>query len=163
MRDVKGFGADEIRPARPPPREPAVPAAIASVEGSPAEFAEYAACVRSARTQASTVPSLTAVALAQLHRVVQPVAFTASVRFWNEGKRSGLAVVDVPDEHVAELGGLRQQQVHGRLNDVPFTSNVMPAGGGRLAMTVSKALLKAAGIAPGDGAEVRIERVGRDQ
>jgi hypothetical protein len=93
---------------------------------------------------------------------VEPVTFTATVRFWNEEQQSGLAVVDVPDEHVAALGGLRQQRVHGRINGAEFTSNVMPAGQGRLAMSVSKALQKASGIGIGDPAEVLIDRVGKD-
>jgi hypothetical protein len=93
---------------------------------------------------------------------MEPVAFTAPVRYWNEEQQSGLAVLDVPDEHVAALGGLRQQRVHGTVNDVDFTSNVMPAGGGRLAMSVSKALQRSAGIGLGDAAHVVISRVGKE-
>ena len=90
------------------------------------------------------------------------MTFTARVRYWNEEQQSGLAVLDVPGEHVETLGGLRQQRVHGTINGADFTSNVMPAGGGRLAMSLSKALQKAAGIGMGDAAEVTIARVGRD-
>ena len=86
--------------------------------------------------------------------------FTATVRYWNEEKQSGLCVIDVPDEHVAALGGLRQQRVHGTANGAEFTSNVMPAGGGRLAMSFSKAMQKSAGIGVGDAADVTIDRVG---
>ena len=82
--------------------------------------------------------------------------------FWDEEKQGGLAVLDVPAEHVDALGGLRQQRVHGTLNGAEFTSNVMPAGGGRLAMSVPRALMKAAGIGVGDRAEVTIAQVGRD-
>jgi len=99
----------------------------------------------------------------QLHQGVEPVSFAATVRFWDEEKQRGLAVLDVPAEHVDALGGLRQQRVHGTLNGAGFTSNVMPAGGGRLALSVSKALMKAAGTAVGDRAEVAIVRVGGDQ
>jgi len=91
---------------------------------------------------------------------VEPVSFRGEVRFWNPEKQGGLAVVDVPQPQVGALGGLRQQRVHGDLNGSAFTSSVMPAGGGRLAMSVSKAMLKAAGIAVGDVAEVRIVRIG---
>jgi hypothetical protein len=38
----------------------------------------------------------------------------------------------------------------------------MPAGGGRLALSVSKAMMKSAGIAIGDKANVEIIRVGKD-
>jgi hypothetical protein len=98
----------------------------------------------------------------QLHQCVEPVPFAAVVRFWDEEKQGGLAVLDVPAEHVGALGGLRQQRVHGTLNGAEFTSNVMPAGGGRLAMSVPKALMKESGIGVGDRAEVTIARVGRD-
>jgi hypothetical protein len=93
---------------------------------------------------------------------MEPVSFTASVRYWNEEQQSGLAVVDVPAEHVDALGGLRQQRVHGTINGADFTSNVMPAGAGRLAMSVSKALQKTAGVGMGGAAEVTITRVGKE-
>jgi hypothetical protein len=38
----------------------------------------------------------------------------------------------------------------------------MPAGGGRLALSVSKVMIKAAGVAVGDTAEFEISGVGRD-
>jgi hypothetical protein len=38
----------------------------------------------------------------------------------------------------------------------------MPAGGGRLALSVSKAMMAAAGVAVGDDVEVEITAVGRD-
>jgi len=97
-----------------------------------------------------------------LHRAVDPVTFTATVRYWNEEQQSGLAVLDVPGEHVEALGGLRQQQVHGTVNGAAFTSNVMPAGGGRLAMSMSKGLQRAAGVGLGDEARVTITQVGRE-
>ena len=97
-----------------------------------------------------------------LHRVMDPVTFTATVRYWNEEQRSGLAVLDVPGELVDELGGLRQQRVHGTVNGVDFTSNVMPAGEGRLAMSMSKALQRSAGVGLGDEAHVVISRVGQE-
>jgi Domain of unknown function (DUF1905) len=91
---------------------------------------------------------------------VEPVSFRATVRFWDPAKQGGLAVVDVPQQQIVELGGLRQQRVHGELNGTAFTSSVMPAGGGRLAMSVSKAMLKASALGVGDAAEVKIVRTG---
>jgi hypothetical protein len=97
---------------------------------------------------------------AWLRRAVDPVSFCGTVRFWDPAKQGGLAVVDVPQQQVGELGGLRQQRVHGEVNGTAFTSSVMPAGDGRLAMSVSKAMLKASGLRVGDTADVRIVRIG---
>jgi hypothetical protein len=93
---------------------------------------------------------------------VEPIRFRSEIRYWNPETRSGLAVADIPSEHIATIGGLKQQRVHGRLGSAAFTSNVMPAGGGRLAMSVSKAMQKDAGVAIGDAIEVEITGVGRD-
>ena len=93
---------------------------------------------------------------------MEPQRFTATVRFWNPEKASGLAVVDVPQDVAAALGGLRQQRVRGRVGDVAFTSSVMPAGGGRLALSCSKAMLTAAGLRVGDAATIELLAVGRD-
>ncbi len=88
------------------------------------------------------------------------IRFNATIRHWNPEKGRGLAVADVPAEHVSALGGLKQQRVHGTLNGAAFTSSVMPAGGGALALSVSKAMMGAAGIGVGDTAEVEITGVG---
>jgi hypothetical protein len=93
---------------------------------------------------------------------MEPIRFTGLIRYWNPDKASGLAVTDLPTEHVALLGGLKQQRVHGRIAGAEFASNVMPAGGGKLALSVSKAMMKAANIAVGDTAEIEIDAVGRD-
>jgi hypothetical protein len=93
---------------------------------------------------------------------VQPIRFSGEIRYWNPERQSGLAVVDVPAEQVDALGGLKQQRVRGAIAGAGFTSSVMPAGGGRLALSVSKAMLKAAGVAVGDVAEFEITGVGRD-
>lgn len=93
---------------------------------------------------------------------VDAVHFSGTIRYWKPEQASGLAVIDVPEVHVAALGGLRQQRVHGTIGSAPFTSNVMPAGGGRLALSVSKAMMNAAGVAVGDAAEIEITRVGKD-
>ena len=93
---------------------------------------------------------------------MDPIRFAARVRYWNEAKGSGLAVVDVPSSHHAALGGLKQQRVRGTLGGTEFASNVAPAGGGRLALSVSRLMLTSAGLAVGDQAEVEITSVGRD-
>ena len=94
---------------------------------------------------------------------MEPVRFTATIRWWSAEKAAGLAVLDVPTAHVAALGGLRQVRVRGRIGGSEFTSSVMPAGGGRLALSVSKAMLKAAGVEVGQAADVEISGIGRDE
>jgi hypothetical protein len=64
--------------------------------------------------------------------------------------------------HVEALGGLKQQRVHGTIGPAEFTSSVMPAGGGRLALSVSKAMMQSAGVTVGDAAAFAILRVGGD-
>lgn len=90
-----------------------------------------------------------------------PISFTGRIRYWNPEKGSGLAVADVPPQDVPAFGGLKQQRVTGRIGDAEFASNVMPAGGGRLAISVSKAMMAAAGAAVGDEAAFVIDSVGR--
>jgi len=94
---------------------------------------------------------------------MDPVRFETRIRYWNPERASGLAVADIPAEHHAALGGLRQQRVSGTVNGAPFTSNVMPAGGGRLALSVSKAMQRLAGAGVGDGISVEISAVGRGE
>ena len=91
-----------------------------------------------------------------------PQRFSGRIRYWNPDKAGGLAVVDIPPEQVAPIGGLKQVRVHGTIGSTDFTSNVMPAGGGRLAMSVSKATMTSAGVGVGDVAEFEITRVGGD-
>jgi Domain of unknown function (DUF1905) len=93
---------------------------------------------------------------------VDAIRFRAPIRYWNPEKQSGLAVADIPAEHVAAIGGLKQQRVHGSIAGQAFTSNVMPAGGGRLALSVNKAMMRSAGAAIGDEVDLEITRVGRD-
>jgi len=85
--------------------------------------------------------------------------FHGVVRYFRPERASGLAVIDVPDDVTAALGGLRQMRVRGTLNGTDFASNTMLAGGGVLALSVSRKLLDAAGLRVGDGAEIEIERV----
>jgi hypothetical protein len=93
---------------------------------------------------------------------MEPIRFAGQIRYWNPERQSGLAVVDIPATNIPTLGGLKQQRVRGTIGGAEFTSNVMPAGGGRLALSVSKAMMKAAGIGVGDEAELEITAVGRD-
>ena len=93
---------------------------------------------------------------------MDPIRFAGPIRHWNPEKASGLAVVDIPGEHLPAIGGLKQQRVHGTIGGAGFTSNVMPAGGGRLALSVSRAMMGAAKVGIGDVAELEITRVGRE-
>ena len=74
-------------------------------------------------------------------------------------QQGGLAVVDIPADVTQEVGGLKQMRVRGKLGAAEFTSNTMPAGGGVLALSVSRKLLSDAGLAVGDEADVEIERI----
>ena len=80
-----------------------------------------------------------------------------TIRYWRPDQPGGLAVADVPRDHIASLGGLKQQRVRGTINGAEYTSNVMPAGGGRLALSVSKAMLRSGGVRVGDAADFEIE------
>lgn len=93
---------------------------------------------------------------------MQPIRLTARIRYWNPEKARGLAVVDVPPPAVPALGGLKQQKVRGTIGGSEFASSVMPAGGGRLALSISKAMMTAAGLGVGDEARIEITAVGRD-
>lgn len=68
-------------------------------------------------------------------------------------------MIDIPDEVATALGGLKQMKVRGTINGVDFTSNTMPAGNRRLALSASKAMLKAAGLSVGDTAVIEVERL----
>ena len=85
--------------------------------------------------------------------------FQATIRYWRPERESGLAVADIPSEHIAPLGGLKQMRVRGTINGAEYASNVMPAGSGRLALSVSQKMMRAAGLGVGDEAEFEIERV----
>jgi len=87
--------------------------------------------------------------------------FNGTIRFWRPEQQAGLAVVDIPQDVIALLGGLKQLRVMGTLNGVDFSSSTMPAGGGRLALSVSKKMLDSAGLHVGDGAEFEVERIER--
>jgi Domain of unknown function (DUF1905) len=93
---------------------------------------------------------------------MQPIRFTTAIRYWNPDKASGLAVADVPAPAVEALGGLRQVRVRGTIGATTFVSSVMAAGGGRLALSVSKAMMSAAGKRVGDSIDIEITGTGRD-
>jgi hypothetical protein len=93
---------------------------------------------------------------------MEPIRFTSHIRCWNPEKGSGPAVSDIPEGHIHALGGLKQQRVRGTIGVTGFASNVMPAGGGRLALSVSKAMMTGAGVSVGDLVEIEITAVGRD-
>jgi len=93
---------------------------------------------------------------------MERMRFTTTIRYWNPEKASGLAVADVPERHITAIGGLKQQKVRGTIAGAAFASSVMPAGGGRLALSVSKAMMKDAGVSIGDDVDVEITGVGRD-
>ena len=93
---------------------------------------------------------------------MEPIRFEGQIRYWKPERSSGLAVVDVPPPLVQALGGLKQVRVHGTIGSVDFVSSVMPAGGGRLALSVSKQMMAAAGVAVGDQAAFVVTRLGKD-
>jgi Domain of unknown function (DUF1905) len=93
---------------------------------------------------------------------MEPIRFTGQIRYWNPEKSSGLAVADIPETHLPALGGLKQQRVRGTIGGVEFASNVMPAGGGRLALSISKAMMTAAKASIGDETKIEITSIGRD-
>ena len=84
------------------------------------------------------------------------VRFRAKIRYWSPERSGGLAVVDVPSEHITSLGGLKQKRVHGTINGADYASSTMPAGRGRLALSVSQKMMKAAGVGVGDEADFEI-------
>jgi hypothetical protein len=93
---------------------------------------------------------------------IPPIRFEGVVRFWDPESGGGLAVLDVAPEHIPTIGGLRQQRVRGTINGPAFSSSVMPAGGGRLALSLSKAILASAGAKVGARVAVMIDGVGKD-
>jgi Domain of unknown function (DUF1905) len=86
------------------------------------------------------------------------VTFTGRVRTWRNDPPGGLAVIDVPDELVAGLGGRRQYRVRGTLDGSSFTGSTMLVAGGGFCVGVSKAALQSAGRTVGDEVEVTLGR-----
>ena len=82
------------------------------------------------------------------------VTFRGRVRRWDESKPGGLAVVDIPADLVAELGGRRQYRVEGTLNGAAFGGSTMLVAGLGFAVGLSKASLGAANADVGDEVEL---------
>jgi Domain of unknown function (DUF1905) len=89
--------------------------------------------------------------------MAESVQFTGRIRHWREDPPGGLAVIDIPAEHVGPLGGRRQRHVDGTLNGATFGGSTMLVAGGGFAVSVSKAALKAAKAEVGDIVEVTLE------
>ena len=68
-------------------------------------------------------------------------------------------MVDVPKSVATQLGGLKQMRVRGKLNGVEFNFNTMPAGGGVLALSLSRKLLGDTGLKVGDEIDVELKRI----
>jgi hypothetical protein len=83
------------------------------------------------------------------------VAFSGRVRQWRDDKPGGVAVVDIPTDLVADLGGRRQMRVTGNLR-APFTGSTMLVTGGGLCVGISKAAPTAANAAVGDEVQLSI-------
>ena len=86
------------------------------------------------------------------------VRFRATIEPWTPGATGGLIIAVFTDEAATAIGGLRQMRVRGTLNGVEFTSNTMPRGGGRLALSVSRAMMAATGATVGSEVEIEVER-----
>jgi hypothetical protein len=74
-----------------------------------------------------------------------------------EAARGGGAVVLVPPQIGAALGGNKQMRVFGTLNGVEYRSSTMPYRGA-FYMGVHKATREAAGVAIGDEVDVTVNR-----
>jgi hypothetical protein len=88
----------------------------------------------------------------------ETVSFRGRVRYWDEAKGSGLAVIDVPDDLVEPLGGRKQYRVSGTLNGAPYAGSGMLVSGGGYCVAVSQAALQAAKAGIGDEVAVWIAR-----
>lgn len=87
-----------------------------------------------------------------------PAVFRGRVRWWDPAKGGGLAVIDVPADLVAGLGGRKQARLAGSLGGVPFTGSGMLVADGGYCVGVSKAALKAAGVGVGVEVDVVVAR-----
>jgi hypothetical protein len=92
--------------------------------------------------------------------MAEAIRFAGRVRRWDETKPGGLAVVDIPADLVAPLGGRRQMRVTGTIGSAPFTGSTMLVAGGGFCVGVSKAALSAAGVAIGDEVQLAIAPAG---
>ena len=86
------------------------------------------------------------------------VSFRGTIEPWTPGASGGLMVVVFPEAEARVMGGLKQMKVQGTMNGAEFASNTMPRGGGRLALSVSRGMMKAAGAAVGDEVDLELEK-----
>jgi hypothetical protein len=84
--------------------------------------------------------------------------FRGRIRRWREDQTGGLAVVDIPGDLVAELGGRRQTRVAGTLNGVPFSGSTMLVADGGFCVSVSRLALRVSGASVGDDVDIQLER-----
>ena len=85
-----------------------------------------------------------------------PLRFSGRVRYWRSDPPGGLAVCDIPDALVADLGGRRQRRVEGTINGSAFTGSTMLVAGGGFCVGLSKAALGAARATVGDTAAIEL-------
>jgi hypothetical protein len=86
------------------------------------------------------------------------IAFRGRIRHWREDPPGGLAVVDIPADLVGPLGGRRQHRVRGMLGGKAFAGSTMLVAAGGFCVGVSKASLRAAGVAVGQVVDVTLQR-----
>jgi hypothetical protein len=86
------------------------------------------------------------------------IRFDGRIRHWRDDPPGGLAVIDIGADDVAALGGRRQWKVQGTVNGAPFSGSTMLVAGGGYCVGISKAAMKAAGVAVGDEVSVSLRR-----
>lgn len=89
------------------------------------------------------------------------IRFSARIRYWDENKQSGLAVVDIPATFVEALGGRRQMRVSGTLNGKSFTGATMLVRDGGFCVGVTKAAMSTARVAVGHTVTVSLKPVAK--
>lgn len=89
------------------------------------------------------------------------IRFSAQIRYWDEDKNGGLAVADIPAKFVDAVGGRRQMRVSGTLSGKPFTGATMLVRDGGFCVGVTRAAMRAAGIAVGDRVTISLQPVAR--
>jgi hypothetical protein len=94
----------------------------------------------------------------QPRTMAEPMRFTGVIAHADADRQGGGALVEVPAEIAAALGGMKQMRVIGTVNGVAYKSSTMPMGGGRLCLGVHKATRQAAGVNFGDEITVEIVR-----
>jgi hypothetical protein len=88
----------------------------------------------------------------------QPMRFTGVIAHADADRQGGGALVELPSDVIAKLGGVKQMRVTGTINGIAYRSSTMPMGRGRLCLGVHKATRQAAGVDFGDEIAVEIVR-----